>query len=297
MVEYDRGEKGGERRFVPADRCLETPCIVTQWGAIRFPPGIEKTHQVRLGALHRGVFHPILLFQESTTLEQKLSGRILNRKPNRKIVNLEDLITKGGTNTIFMYGLLLQEDLDEGDVLALQLVSVKKPSEVRDYYFRYHHTGVQFDVDLAFVQPINTFHPNPGGAIQAAYSTAALSFSFGGSMDPERRYHLLGKITRAVRFNLMAGLLLRRDVVAVNGDNITKDYFDGFGGAGLTFFDFLAVGYGGNFVRSPHTTFPFVGLELRHFLEFLRSLKKDTHTRWRRYLAEEMAKSPPAMLE
>ncbi|MBI4373892.1 MAG: hypothetical protein HY542_03345 [Deltaproteobacteria bacterium] len=42
--------------------------------------------------------------------------------------------------------------------------------------------------------------------------------------------------------------------------------------------------------NSPRTTFPFVGIEVRHLMEFIRTLKKDTHTRWRKYLKEEIDK-------
>lgn len=291
-MEYNRGGKKKPREFLPADRCTETPCIITQWGIIRIPARIERTHRVELGALHRGIFHKVTLFQESTTLEQKFSERLFNRKPNRKVVDLERLLESGKTNTIHVYGLLLQYDLDEGDLLALQLTSLKNPSKTEVYYFRYHHDGSKFDVDVAFIQPINFFTPNPGGIVQAAYSTVAFSFSMSRAMDPERRYSLPSKVLRAARFNLVLGLLLRKDVGSFNGDNITKEFFDGFGGLGLTVFDFLSMGYGVNFVRSPHATFPFVGIEVRHLLEFLRSLKSDTHSRWQKYLKEQMQENP-----
>ncbi len=270
---------------------METPCIITEWGAIRVSRQVAKNYQIEMGALHRGIFQSIVIFQESTSLEQKISGRIFSQKPNRKIVNLEQLIETGNTSTIYMYGLLLQYDLDEGDLIAIRLRSKRNPDRTEDYYFRYHNSGLKFDIDIAFVQPVNIFNPNPGGIIQAAYSTAALSFSVARAMDPEKKYSLLSKMTRAVRFNLFLGLLLRKDVEPFNGDNITKEFFDGFGGLGITVFDFLAFGYGGNFVKSPHTTFPFVGLEIRHLMEFIGSLKKDTHSRWQGYLKEEMGKA------
>lgn len=285
--EYDRGEKGGVRLFKTVIACRERPCIITQWGAIRFQKGFGRTHRIELGALHRGQFSSIAFFQESSSLEQKLSERVFNKKPNRKVVNLERLIETDKTDTLYMYGVLLQHDLDEGDLLVLRLTHWNNPKRTEEYFFRFHQQGARWDIDIAFIQPINIFTPNPGDVIQAAYSTAAVSFSVGGTMDPERKYSIPGRLVRAIRFNLFTGFLLRRDIGTVAGDRITKDHFDGFGGVGATFFDFFAVGYGVNFIRSPHTTFPFVGLELRHFLEFLRSLKKDTHTRWEKYLHQE----------
>ena len=242
--------------------------------------------------MHRGTFRRINLFQESSTFEQKLSERVFNRKPNRKIVDLERLIETGKADTIYMYGILLQQEMDESDLIGLKLISLKHPSLVEEYFFRYHQEGIKWDIDIAFVQPLNIFNPNPGNVIQAAYSTVAFSFSGARSMDPDKHYSLFNKAMRSVRFNVFAGLLIRKDVAPFNGDNITKEYIDGFGGLGLTFFNFLAMGYGGNFIRSPHTTFPFVGLEIRHLMEFLQSLQKDTHSRWRQYLKEEMQKKP-----
>ncbi|MBI3541436.1 MAG: hypothetical protein HY073_04800, partial [Deltaproteobacteria bacterium] len=229
----------------------------------------------------------ISLFQESTSLEQKLSERIFNRKPNRKAIDLGHKVEAGQIDILYMYGFLLQYEFDEGDLIAIKLTSLKDPSQTDEYFFRFHQDGAKWDVDIAFVQPIPSFHPNPGDGIQSANSTAAISFSVGKTMDPDRHYSLGGKILRSARFHITIGLLQRREVYPFNGDNITKDFFDGFGGVGFTFFDFLAVGYAANIARSPHTTFPYVGIELRHLLEFIRSLKQDTHSQWEKYLQKE----------
>lgn len=290
-VEYDRGVKGKERYWIAAKECTNKPCVITQWGAIRLPKELAGTHRIEMGGLHRGNFRSISLFQESSSFEQKLSERVFYRQPNRKIVNLERLIETGKTNTIYLYGLLLQYEFDEGDLLGLKFTSLKNPEEVQEYFFRYHHEGTKWDIDFAFIQPVNIFHPNPNGVLRAAYSTGALSFSFARAMDPDKHYSLLSKTMRAVRVNLFTGILLRREVTPFNGDNIIEDRIDAFSGLGLTFLDFIALGYGGTMANSPRTTFPFVGIEIRHLMEFLRTLKKDTHSRWQRYLKEEMEKS------
>ncbi|MBI4373893.1 MAG: hypothetical protein HY542_03350 [Deltaproteobacteria bacterium] len=242
-LEYDRGTKGGDRSWLPAGGCTSRPCVITEWGAIRVPKKMAENHRIEVGGLHRGAFRSIALFQESSSFEQKLSERIFNRQPNRKIVDLEQLVETGKTNTLYMYGLLLQYEFDEGDLLALKFTSLKNPSKVNEYYFRYHNQGLKWDIDFAFIQPINIFHPNPGGVLRAAYSTGALSFSFARAMDPNKQYSLLSKAMRAVRFNLFTGVLLRREVTPFNGDNIVEDRIDAFGGLGITFFDFLALGY------------------------------------------------------
>ncbi|MBI2980737.1 MAG: hypothetical protein HYY44_00240, partial [Deltaproteobacteria bacterium] len=201
------------------------------------PKKMAENHRIEVGGLHRGAFRSIALFQESSSFEQKLSERIFNRQPNRKIVDLEQLVETGKTNTLYMYGLLLQYEFDEGDLLALKFTSLKNPSKVNEYYFRYHNQGLKWDIDFAFIQPINIFHPNPGGVLRAAYSTGALSFSFARAMDPNKQYSLLSKAMRAVRFNLFTGVLLRREVTPFNGDNIVEDRIDAFGGLGIAFFD------------------------------------------------------------
>ncbi|MBI2082040.1 MAG: hypothetical protein HYT76_00580 [Deltaproteobacteria bacterium] len=290
-VGYDRGIKGKERSWIPAEGCTLKPCVITQWGAIRLPKEFARTYRIEMGGLHRGNFRSIAIFQESSSFEQKLSERVFNRQPNRKIVNLERLIETGKTNTIYMYGLLLQYEFDEGDLLGIKFTSLKNPNNVQEYFFRYHHDGTKWDIDFAFIQPINIFHPNPNGVLRAAYSTGALSFSFARAMDPDKHYSFLSKAMRAVRVNLFTGILLRREVAPLNGDNIVEDRIDAFGGLGLTFLDFIALGYGGTMANSPRTTFPFVGIEIRHLMEFLRTLKKDTHSRWQRYLKEEMERT------
>lgn len=294
-VEFDRGSKSRVRQFENADRCAETPCVITQWGAIRVPKEWAGKNRVELGMLHRGHYESLALFQQSTNFEQKVSERVFNKKPNRKIVDVTRLIETGQTDTLFMFGIILHYELDQADLLALKITSLNNPNDVREYYFRYHHDELKWDIDIAFIQPLNFFIPNPGNRIQAAYSTAAFSFSVAINPDPEKHYSLFSKTMRAFRINFFTGLLLRKEVATYRGDRITKDYFDGFAGIGLTFFDFLAVGYGGNLVRSPHTFFPFVGLELRHLMEFLRSFKADTHSQWEKYLKEETEKTayPP----
>ncbi len=290
LIVYDKGLNESGREYVSAENCLSRPCTITENGAIQFSGKASENFRISLGSLHKGSYRSIHLFQESTTFEQKVSERIFVRKPNRKIVDLPQLIQTGRTNTIFMYGLLLQYEFDEGDLVTVQLIPRDSKAESKEYYFRYHQSETRFDIDIAFVQPINYFAPNPRDIIQAAYSTAALSFSFAKSMDPDVEYNLFSKIMRAVRFNIFTGLLVRTDVADYNNDKISKDYFDGFVGVGLTAFGFLAAGYGVNMVQSPHAGFPFVGIELNHLAEFLRSLRQDTHTRWQNYLDLESTK-------
>lgn len=290
LVQFDPGAKKGARNFQAIGHCVDKPCVITQHGAWRFDPAVVGTQRVTMGYIHDGTLRSILLFQESTTLEQMLGERVLNRYPNRKVINLMRMVETGTTQTIYMYGLLLQHDIAEGDPIVITLTDPANSTGTHDFYFRYHRTGVVPDIDLALLYPLDYFRPNPNGAIQGATAGIAFSFSVGSNMDPERQYGWARKILRAVRFNLFTGLLSRKELTPIGGDLVVRDRFDGFGGAGITLFDFLNAGYGINFVRSPHSFFPFVGVEVRHVFEFIRSLKPDTHSRWKRYLEEETAR-------
>lgn len=291
LLEYDRGTPKGARAFQSVKRCLETPCVVTQHGALRFHPDIAARYRVEVWYIHDGSVYPIGLFQQSTTFEQKLGERLLNRTPNRKIVNLTRLIETGTANTVYMYGVLLQYDVDEADPILVRLTSLADARDVQEYYFRFHKTGPRADLDLAFIFPINHFSPNPGDMIRSASRGMAFSFSVGSHMDPEKKYPLISKLARAVRMNLMLGVVDRQLASDIAGDRVISNSVDAFGGVGLTFFDFFLAGYGYNLVRPPRSGFPFVGLEVRHVFQFIKSLKKDTHSKWEEYLREESARA------
>lgn len=291
LVEFDRGEKKGERLFRGADGCHTKPCVITQHGALRFHATVPTRYRVEMGYIHGGAYRPIDLFQQSTSLEQKLGERLLNRHPNRKIVNLSRMVERGDLNTVYVYGLRLQYEMAQGDPLVVRLTHLARPQEVHEYYFRYHHAGVRADLDLAFLYPINFFYPNPNDTIQSANAGIAFSLSAGTNMDPEHRYSWFSKIMRSVRLNMFAGVINRRVLGDIAGDRVIQDDADGFGGLGFTFFDFLIAGYGINIFHTPRSAFPFVGIEFRHALDFIRSLKSDTHTKWEHYLEAEQGRA------
>lgn len=291
LIQYDRGTKHGVRQFQPAGKCANRPCIVTQHGAIHFTPEASKQYLITMGYIHDGAYRPIEYFQQSTNLEQKFGERILNRTPNRKIIQLTSHVQSGTIDTIYIYGVRLQYGLVEGDPIIISLMHKTNREDEQKYYFRFHHEGVRADIDVSFVFPLNYFHPNPGNAIQGADRGMALSLSMARSMDPERYYGWANKIARAVRLNMFLGVVNRSTLNASSGDQVIENKVDGFGGLGITVFDFLNLGYGINFLRSPRSTFPFIGIEMRHVFEFLQSLKKDTHTQWEQYLEQEKTRA------
>ncbi len=296
LLEFDRGTSNGERNFLQSDRCQETPCVITQDGAWKFSTAVPAVYTVTMQYMHGGALLPINIFQQSATFEQKLGERLLNRYPNRKIINLVHMVETGEVQTLYMYGIRLQYDIDEGDPFIIRFTHRKNPAHVFEYYFRYHHTGIRPDLDLAFLFPFPPFAPNPGGAIQNASRAMAFSLSAGSPMDPEQRYHVLRRLMKAVRVNLVMGVVDRSIVSDIAGDQVIKSSVDGFAGVGVTFFDFVLAGYGMNLFRAPRGGFPFVGIEVRHVFNFIRSLKKDTHSQWEKYLAAEQGRSSAARM-
>lgn len=290
IVHYDRGNKKGARNFLPSDDCTETPCVVTQHGAFQFPPEVVGNYIVRMNYIHENVLRQILLFQESTTLEQKFAERLLNRYPNRKAINLMHMVDAGKISTIYIYGLLLQNDFSEGDLISVSLTDTKDHTCTKDYFYRFHRTGAVPDIDLALLYPIEYYKPNPGNVVQGTIGGAAISMSVGTNMDPNKKYNWFSKTVRAVRLNLFTGIITRKQLGAIGGDNVTQDKIDGFSGIGVTLFEFINAGYGVNWTRTPHTFFPFVGIEVKHIYDFFRSLKPDSHSRWIKYMKEEQGR-------
>lgn len=286
-IQFDPGSKKGARDFSDSADCTETPCIITQHGAWQFSPEVVGHYSVRMGYVHDKVFRPIALFQESTTLEQKMAERLLNRYPNRKAINLMHMVESGIIPTIYAYGLLLQNDIGEGDLISISLTDMADPTRTKDYFYRFHRTGAVPDFDITLLYPLNYYHPNPGEQVQGTFGGAAFSFSVGTHMDPRKKYNWFVKGIRAVRTNLFLGVVTRKELHAISTGIVTKDNADGFVGLGITLFEFLNAGYGVNMFRSPHTFFPFVGIEIKHVYEFFKSLKPDSHSRWVRYMKEE----------
>lgn len=287
IVHYDAGSKKGARHFQDSADCVEMPCIITQHGAWQFSPEVVGHYMVRLGYVHDKVFRPIALFQESTTLEQKITERLLNRYPNRKAVNLMHMVESGKISTIYVYGLLLQNDIAEGDLITINFTNYADPTQTKDYFYRFHRTGAVPDFDITLLYPLSYYHPNPGEQVQGTFGGAAFSFSVGTHMDPRKKYNWVMKGFRAVRTNLFLGIITRKELHTISTDTVTKDNADGFVGFGITLFEFLNAGYGVNMIRSPHTFFPFVGIEVKHVYEFFKSLKPDSHSRWVKYMKEE----------
>lgn len=287
LVHYDRGSKRGARVFQSARNCHTKPCVVSRYGAIRLSGEAQKNYTTALELVHQGEVKSISLFQAASKLDDKLSERLFYRRQNRKIFNLEEALNSGQTDVIYVYGIDLHHNIDEADVIALTLRHVKNPKDTRHFYFRHHHDGPDWDIDVAVMTPVKFFHPNPGKVVRGATASPAFSLTLGWYANPEKELTFMKKFLHAWKFNLASGVLVRRELVNRTVDQYVDTKFDAFFGGGLTLLDFVNVGYGINLIRTPRATFPYVGIEVRHAYEFIRSLRQSTNKKWRRYLKKQ----------
>lgn len=287
LITYDRGKKNGPRTYQTASQCHSTPCIVSRYGAIRLAKNVSQNYRVELGLVHKDEFTSVSLFQAASELDDKVSERLFYKRQNRKVFNLEDALNTGQIHTVYIYGIDLHHTIDEADLIVVTLRHLKNPKDVRHYYFRHHRDGPIWDLDVALITPVKFFRPNPNDVIRGASASPAFSLTLGWYADPEKKLTFGKKFLHAWKFNLASGVLIRRELVNRTADQFVDYKFDGFVGAGLTFLDFVSLGYGINFVRAPHSSFPFVGIEVRHAYEFIRSLRQSTNKKWRRYLKQQ----------
>ncbi len=175
-------------------------------------------------------------------------------------------------------------------MIAVNFTDTKDPLNTKDYFYRFHRTGPVPDIDLALLYPLDYYHPNPGDAVQGTIGGAAISLSVGTNMDPGKKYNWFAKTMRAIRLNLFTGIITRKQLNTIAAGTVVRDRVDGFSGIGITLFEFVNAGYGINWIRTPHTFFPFVGIEVKHIYEFFRSLKPDSHSRWIKYIQEEKSR-------
>lgn len=293
LITFDRGSKSGKRLYLLAQNCREKPCLISRDGAIKFSKQAQKQYTIEAYLVHRDQVTPISLFQSASALDDKLGERLFNRRQNRRIFNLEESLNSGKVDTIYVYGIHLHYLIEEADLIAISLKEIKNPKKQQHYYFRHHRKGPVWDVDVGLVTPIKFFRPNPGGVVRGATAAPAFSMSIGWYADPERRLGFMRKFLYAWKFNLVGGVLIRRELVNRTVDQYVDTRFDGFMGGGITLLDFVTLGYGVNLVRSPHSTFPFLGIEVKNAYHFVRSLRQSTNKKWRSYLKSQQKREEP----
>lgn len=278
-VSYCRGKRKTETPLYSAIACSRIPCVLSQRGRIKFSEEILGKYAVEIGVVHNGLYSSVAYHQTEIESKDELPERVLNKKYNKKILNLEQALSARRFDTIYVYGILLEYPLATGDLLVVTLTD---PDDVRQkyyYYFRYHKDGAKIDADVALINPISTFWPNSGKRLKSAGLTAGLSLSWGWDMDPEKKYNFMRKALFAWKPNVTVGVLRRSE--------IDHNYLDGFVGGGFTVLNVISGGIGVNVARSPHAAFPYVGVELRNLFDILKSLGKNRSKKWEEYITAQ----------
>lgn len=287
-VLYSVGQDKNRHDFQEASGCRLTPCLINKYAAIQLPHGLKKRYTVELGYLHNDTHQSLAFFQSGSTLDERLNERIFNKEQNRRVFNLVNAVNSGQTDTIYLYGIRLHYEFNEGDVLVLTLTDNKRPNQSTGYYFRYHVPGPIWDLDVALLFPVNYFRPNPGSIIRSGRVALGVSYSLGWYMKPEEKYSFFRKFLYAWKFNIVGGLMTRQEVVNFTPtDRIVDTKFDTFVGGGFTFLDVVTGGYAVNLIREPRAAFPFVGIETKALYDLIRSVKRNTGKKWQRYLERQ----------
>ncbi|MBF0104432.1 MAG: hypothetical protein HQM16_03790 [Deltaproteobacteria bacterium] len=294
LVSFDKGyKKNNVRAFQPADPCTHTPCVIGKFGAIYLSETARRDYTIELGLFHEGDLRSVALFEEGSNIDEKFTERFFNTKQNKKIFDLENAIQNSITDTLYIYGLGIHYTLDEGDVVIIKLTDKKNEVIKTSYYFRYHRKGPIWDGDVAIISPLNVNIPNPNNTIRNSMISLSLTTSVGWYMDPEKKYSFGRKFLHAWKLNMSAGLIRRYEYRYEGGtDKYTDSKVDGFFGLGFTFVDFFVGGMGVNMVRDPHSFFPFVGIEVKHMYQFIKSLKTSSKKKWQKYLKAQQGVSP-----
>lgn len=275
--------------FRSASACNRVPCVVTQQGEIKLSPETVKNYLIELGIVHQGLYSSAAIYQTATAAHDNLSERVLNKRDNKKILNLAQKISEAKVNTIYVYGVLLQFPLEEGDMIVITLTNPSELKEKYYYYFRYHRTGPRLDIDVALVNPIGVYLPNKNSELEGVNLSAALSLTMGWYRDPEKDYNFFRKFLFAWRPNFTLGVVRRDKVDFVGANRVVNGQIDGFAGVGFTFLNFLTSGIGVNFFQSPHAFFPYVGVELKNLFEVIMSFKKSRNKKWEEYMRNRQA--------
>ncbi len=282
-VWFDRGGEGDQRVFRRATECIVVPCVVTDDGAIRFNRMPERNLRVDFYLVHDRSVTRIDYFEKRTSKDYQTLERALQLRRNRAVWSLARRLEHGDLDTLYVSGVKRQYKLREGDVIVLEAYDEDDRSDVFTAYFRVHRHGLRLKLDFALVVPINAVRlPKPTPDWESGALGAAGTLQLRRNKDPEVDYSVLGNLWMSLHPTLFLGLT-RRDFEAPDGDTQS----DLFAGVGLTFFDFLFVGWGTNLFQSPHFSQPFVGVHLRNAVEYFSDVDRRSPERWDDYMERE----------
>ncbi|MEM6531578.1 MAG: hypothetical protein AAF654_03095 [Myxococcota bacterium] len=284
---FDRGGDDEHRRFRRANECLEIPCVITQDGAIRFNRDPKHELRVEFWLVHRRAVTRIDYFEKRTRGDYVTLERAMNLHRNRPVWSMSKRLESGDFDTLFVAGVARQYRLRNGDLIIAEVYDAEDPSASQTTYFRYHREGFRLKLDFALVVPINAVRvPEPTPNWESGVLGAAATVQLRRDKDPERDYSALGSLWLSVHPTVFFGLTVR-DLEAPGRIPEDETASDVFAGLGLTFFDFLFVGWGSNLLREPRFSQPFVGVHLRKLVEYVSELDRTSPGGWDEYMERE----------
>ncbi|MEO1173844.1 MAG: hypothetical protein AAFX94_17620, partial [Myxococcota bacterium] len=255
---FDRGGDDERRNYRRAHECLAVPCVVTQDGALRFNriPGREL--RVEFWLVHARTVTRIDYFEKRTRTDYVMLERAMNLNRNRPVWSMSKRLESGDLDTLYIAGVARQYRIREGDLIIAEVYDAEDPARSQTSYFRFHREGLRLKLDFALVVPINAVRvPQPSPDWESGVLGAAATVQLRRSKDPEVEYSTLGSFVRSVHPTVFFGLTVR-DFESPGSVPEDEAQSDVFAGLGLTFFDFLFVGWGSNIIREPRFSQPFV---------------------------------------
>jgi len=286
ILRYDSGRDASARVYLDAEPCREKPCVVTELGAVRFDLPADR-YEVSLWLMHRNLLTRIEYLEHRELRDYQALERVFNRRRNKRVFSLTERIANNRLPVLFLYGITLQYEVDQGDTMIIEMSERGQASATRRYYFRYHQAGMHPAFDIALLLPLNFInYPRPGPDFENRSLNAAVTLAFKWNKDPSADYGWLSKLALSVYPSMFLGLMTRRFLV----DGLSRAQADVFAGTGLTFLDFLFAGYGINVFHSPRTGGPFIGFHVGKALNFIRDLQRSSPERWDAFLDEERHK-------
>jgi len=259
--------------------------VITLHGAIRVTPspGVE----VALFRFRDQALSPVALFESHDSEGSTFLRRALPGGSNPAVLNIDGSLARlkpPFQDTLFIYGIHNQYDLEDGDLLYLRL-RPRGEGEEALYYFRVHREGVQIRPDATTLLPLSVDFAGEQPEFEAADVSFALAAAFRWNLDPARDPGWGLRLAAGVEPTLFAGAFRESRVQA---DGAVRSESDLFAGAGLTAAGFLNAGAGLTVMGPDRTPFLFGGLHLGGLLAFLERVGENPARRWDRYFQQEL---------
>ncbi|MEM6733551.1 MAG: hypothetical protein AAF658_18470, partial [Myxococcota bacterium] len=287
---FDRGDNDEMRHYWLATECTNTPCVITQDGALRFNRQPDRELDIEMWLVHARSVTRLDYFEKRSRKDYVMLERALNLHRNRPVWSLSENLETGRFETAYISGVTRQYRLREGDLIVVEVRDRANPSDSETFYFRYHRSGFQLRLDFGLVVPINAIRvPEPSPPWMSGSVGAAGTLQLRKTKDPEGEYSRLESLWLSVHPTVFLGLMVR-DLEQPGRVPEDREQADIFGGVGITLFDFLFVGWGGNLINGPRFSQPFVGVHVRNIVQYVAELNRSSPAEWDEYMDREKSR-------